>query len=507
MATILKEFEVAKKYKVKKNKRIRRRTYFELELVRRESIRQFDKDAFRRRASLQYEAGGSSHDAPRRLRQPFGQLATILERGKEAQKYVETSTLTFRLAAAKIELEKNKGQRKLPFSIVESPWTRPLLRTVAKVAPNVSPPSTYEILEVFLKNEYQEMKKYIVFEGIWNERGVTIMCDGWSGSTRISIINFLVYSSHGTVFHKSVNASNVERKDGDYYFKLMKDVVEEIGPEKVVQVVTNNEAAIKSSGKKLMERFPNLYCIAYSTHCIDLILECIEQIATNFVTLESLVRCRLGLRNILKYEQRAASRFGQATSGPAYEAKKIVLGLERDGRNFWEFAQQIMAIQGPLLKVLRMVDGDEKPIMGFIYEAMARANCDASSSKGNGPTHEGEHSYDFEANYAYGYGYRYGENFMYNGHSSSTFTSDYGYGHGQAHTNSYPYHYPPMYGNFSSSEAEHLYPPPPQPNFNDPVHSLFSFNPSEYYQYQHQQADDQSSQNQGQDPPRHSFWW
>lgn len=32
-----------------------------------------------------------------------------------------------------------------------------------------------------------------------------------------------------------------------------------------------------------------------------------------------------------------------------------------------------MKVQEPLLKVLRLVDGDDKPTMGFIYEAMERA--------------------------------------------------------------------------------------------------------------------------------------
>ena len=124
---------------------------------------------------------------------------------------------------------------RLPFSIVESPWTKPLLRTAAEIGPNVSPPSAYEIAEVYLKNEYNEMKKYIAsFDGIWKERGVTIMCDGWSGPTRMSIVNFLVYSNRDTMFYKSIDASNVEHKDGEYYFKIMKEVVEEIGPQKVV---------------------------------------------------------------------------------------------------------------------------------------------------------------------------------------------------------------------------------------------------------------------------------
>ena len=62
------------------------------------------------------------------------------------------------------------------------------------------------------------------------------------------------------------------------------------------------------------------------------------------------------------------SKYGKAKSGPAYEAKKIILGKE-----FWQKAADILKVQEPLVKVLRLVDGDEKPTMGFIYEAMDRA--------------------------------------------------------------------------------------------------------------------------------------
>ena len=104
------------------------------------------------------------------------------------------------------------------------------------------------------------MEEYIAsFESIWKERCVTIMCDGWGGTTRMSIINFMVYSNRGTIFHKSVDASLVPSKDANYYFGLMKSVVQEIGPEKVVQIVTDNEAAMKAGGKKLMNEFSHIY--------------------------------------------------------------------------------------------------------------------------------------------------------------------------------------------------------------------------------------------------------
>ncbi|KAL2938628.1 Protein disulfide-isomerase TMX3 [Bienertia sinuspersici] len=103
-----------------------------------------------------------------------------------------------------------------------------------------------EYPQVFLPEECKGIKGYIKsLEPIWNERGVTIMYDGWSGPINMHIINFLVYSVRGT----------------------------EIGEDKVVQLVTDNEAVIKAGGKRLMEEFPHLYWTACAAHCLDLLLE------------------------------------------------------------------------------------------------------------------------------------------------------------------------------------------------------------------------------------------
>ena len=85
------------------------------------------------------------------------------------------------------------------------------------------------------------------------------MCDSWTGTTRMHIINFLVYRNRGTIFHKSVNVTNVPSRTSDYYFSLLDTVVDEIGEKYVVQVVTDNEAALKSAGKILMLKRPHLY--------------------------------------------------------------------------------------------------------------------------------------------------------------------------------------------------------------------------------------------------------
>ena len=59
----------------------------------------------------------------------------------------------------------------------------------------------------------------------------------------------------------------------------MKRVVEEVGTEKVVQIVTERAAPMKALGKRLMEEFPHLYWTACAAHCINLILDLVSSIA------------------------------------------------------------------------------------------------------------------------------------------------------------------------------------------------------------------------------------
>ena len=65
------------------------------------------------------------------------------------------------------------------------------------------------------------------------------MCDGWTRPTKLSIINFMVYSKGSTIFLKSIDALD-KIKDKKYIYGLLKDVIKEVREANVVQIVTNN---------------------------------------------------------------------------------------------------------------------------------------------------------------------------------------------------------------------------------------------------------------------------
>ena len=97
------------------------------------------------------------------------------------------------------------------------------------------------------------------------------MCDGWTGLTKLSIINFMVYCKENTIFHKSVDALD-NNKDNKYIYGLLKDVIKDVGEANVVQIVTDNGLAFVKAEKLLRKKY-NLYWTSCSAHCIDLMFE------------------------------------------------------------------------------------------------------------------------------------------------------------------------------------------------------------------------------------------
>ena len=76
----------------------------------------------------------------------------------------------------------------------------------------------------------------------WNEKGVSICSDGWSDAQRRPLINIMVVSESRPMFLKAINCEG-ETKDKYFIADLLINTTQEIGPQKVVQVITDNAAS------------------------------------------------------------------------------------------------------------------------------------------------------------------------------------------------------------------------------------------------------------------------
>ncbi|XP_010277640.1 PREDICTED: uncharacterized protein LOC104612032 [Nelumbo nucifera] len=153
-----------------------------------------------------------------------------------------------------------------------------MIDEIAKARKDVCRPTPYEIMERFLYEEVEELKSH--FKTFFQKAeiyGLLIMCDGSTGPTKLSIINFMMYCNGQTMFNKSINACS-DRHNAQYLFNLMNAVVDEVGAENVVQIVTDNGSAYKVAGKMLKQKRKHLYWTPCATHCLDLMFQDIAKV-------------------------------------------------------------------------------------------------------------------------------------------------------------------------------------------------------------------------------------
>jgi hypothetical protein len=166
----------------------------------------------------------------------------------------------------------------IPFNAARSVYYQPMLDAVASCGSGVKGPTYEDIRGNLLKNEVERVKEYLTeFKESWSKTGCTIMSDGWTDQRSRTILNFLIACPKGTMFLKSVDASD-QVKDANLLFRLLDEVVEEVGVQNVVQVITDNAANYVAAGKMLEQKHRTIWWTPCATHCLDLMLEDIGKI-------------------------------------------------------------------------------------------------------------------------------------------------------------------------------------------------------------------------------------
>ncbi|XP_023754955.1 uncharacterized protein LOC111903410 [Lactuca sativa] len=298
----------------------------------------------------------------------------------------------------------------LAFNAVKYDSLGPALEAIAIHGPGMKPPSYHEVRVPLLKLEKEHTKKLLILnETEKNAIGCSLMADGWRDRKGRALINFLVNTPRGSMFLESVDASSYSHT-GENLFKLFDYFIKETGPDHVVQIVTDSVANNVLAGKMVEAKYPHIYWTPCAAHCIDLMLEDIFKVTHLKKTLDKAIAVntyiynRTLLLNMLRdfTGQRdmirpAKTRFATALltlncfRSHKTSLKKLFTSEawnksrfkgEEGGTqcvttifspSFWINIDIAVKVGEPLLAVLRLVDSERKPAMGYIYEAMDRA--------------------------------------------------------------------------------------------------------------------------------------
>ncbi|KAG5252542.1 zf-BED domain-containing protein/DUF659 domain-containing protein [Salix suchowensis] len=271
---------------------------------------------------------------------------------------------------------------------LDSSFFQPLIDAVFSGRSGVAAPSHQDFRGRILKSLVQEVKSDIEqYKTRWAKTGCSLLVEEWDSGSGITLLNFLVYCSKGTVFLKSVDASNlIYSTDGLY--ELLKQMVEEVGVGNVLQVITNGGEHYVASGKKLMDTFPSLYWAPCAARCIDQILEDFGKLefvynnsavlnlmrkytsgsdivrrgvthsATNFTALKQMADFKLNLHTMVTSQEWMDCPYSKQPGG-------LSMVNVISNQSFWSSCISIICLTNPLLQVLGTVRSEKRAAMGY----------------------------------------------------------------------------------------------------------------------------------------------
>eukprot|EP00253_Pinus_taeda_P001938 PITA_01938 len=137
-------------------------------------------------------------------------------------------------------------------------------------------PNYEKVRTQLLKNEKELVEDILLpIRSSRSSSGVTIVSDGWTDTSHRPLINIIATFPKGAIFIKAEDCSG-EVKDAQLIADVIIKTIEQIGPNKVVQVITDKAPVCKATGLIIEGRYDHIFWTPCIVHILNLIIEEID---------------------------------------------------------------------------------------------------------------------------------------------------------------------------------------------------------------------------------------
>nr|XP_023911294.1 uncharacterized protein LOC112022899 [Quercus suber] len=161
----------------------------------------------------------------------------------------------------------------LPFHFAKNPYWIEMIKFAANNnLVGYVPPGYNKLRTTLLRKERAHIEKLLrSIKDTWKKKGLSIVSDGWTYVQKRPLINFMATSEKGPLFIKSIDGTK-EYKDKHFIADLFLKVIEEIGHEHVVQIITDNASVMKAVGSIVEAEYPHIFWSPCVVHTLNLAL-------------------------------------------------------------------------------------------------------------------------------------------------------------------------------------------------------------------------------------------
>eukprot|EP00253_Pinus_taeda_P002946 PITA_02946 len=127
----------------------------------------------------------------------------------------------------------------------------------------------------------------------WPTFGVSVVFDGWIDPAQRPLIDFMVSSLNGPVFLKAVDTLG-EYKDAQYMGELFIKLIEDVGVDSCVEIITDNAPVCKAAGMIVEAKYPQVFWTPCIVHSLNLAL---KSIASDVLWIGKIIENAQHIRN------------------------------------------------------------------------------------------------------------------------------------------------------------------------------------------------------------------
>jgi len=293
----------------------------------------------------------------------------------------------------------------ISFNTVRSPLFREMIDEAVRYSGPYSIPSYEALRTKLLVHEKSNIEGSLApIKRGWVTYGCSLISDGWSDVRSRPLQGILVSSRGRSFFVQAIDCSG-NLKTASYICDIWADAVEWVGPQNVIQYISDAEPVNRAAGALLEERYPHITWAPCVAHGLNNLLKDIGKLDWVAPTLDAgrkvvmFITCHhfshalyrtFSDRELLKY---AETRFGYnflmlerlyevrnnlrqlvvSTQWIEWHTSQTVPGqfctstcLNND---FWNEVGHLLELIVPIIRVMHLADGDA-PCIGKIYEGI-----------------------------------------------------------------------------------------------------------------------------------------
>ncbi|XP_059069104.1 uncharacterized protein LOC131859411 [Cryptomeria japonica] len=294
----------------------------------------------------------------------------------------------------------------LPFNLVRSPYFRDMVHTLCNTPSDYVCPGYEKVRTTLLAKEKASIELQLkVIKDTWQETGVTIVFDGWKDCKNRPLINVIAVCPKGAMFLKAVDCEG-QVKDASFIANILIECIDMVGPQNVVQVVTDNAKNCRAAGTIVEATYGHIFWTPCAVHSLNLIMqklgtqidwvkklyaeaEEIQMFVTNHHMSQAIFRTfsklellkvaetrfashTLVLRRLLKVRDALSSMvinslwsvWKQSHTERALKVRALILS-----EKWWDDVEYVLNFTEPIMSMIRYADTD-RPCLGEIYDGM-----------------------------------------------------------------------------------------------------------------------------------------